>query len=61
MTDTTKPPILRKSITLPAWMWAEVAEHRAEQAYGTEAETIRQLVISGLFNERPPNTRKARR
>ena len=39
---------MRKSVTLPASMWLEIADYRFSERIGTEAEAVRRLVQSAL-------------
>ena len=41
-------PVVRKSVTLPESLWREVTEYRTREQIGSEMETMRQLVRSGL-------------
>lgn len=41
-------PLVRKTVTLPASLWAAVEAHRLAEAIGSEMETIRQLVKAGV-------------
>ena len=50
-----KPPlaseVIRKTIALPADLWADVAEFRHVARCGTEAEAFRRLIVAGLKAE----------
>jgi hypothetical protein len=44
-------PMIRKSVTLPESLWASVAEFRLSEQIGSEMETLRRLIQSGLRAE----------
>ena len=54
------PPSTRKSVALPDEMWEEIATFRHGERIGSEAETIRRLVRSGLQAEKKAVAKRAR-
>lgn len=43
----TDPPI-RKSVTMPASLWLDIAELQQKERCTTEAEAVRRIVIAGI-------------
>jgi len=41
------PPV-RKSVTMPASMWRNIAEFQSAERITTEAEALRRVVVAGL-------------
>jgi hypothetical protein len=44
--------LIRKSISLPERLWAEVWDFRFSWRFGSEAEAVRRLLQAGLAAER---------
>jgi hypothetical protein len=44
--------LVRKSITLPKWLWEVVVAYRKEQAFVSEAEAVRRLLLRALTVEK---------
>lgn len=45
-------PVTRKSVSLPDDVWEEVTQWRLLRRIATEAEAIRQIILSGLAAEK---------
>jgi len=58
-------PVVRKSVSLPESLWAEISDFRFGERIGTESEALRRLIQSGLRAETgkrsPPKPRKSAR
>jgi hypothetical protein len=54
--STDREPKTRKALTLPDWLWQEIADFRFTRRVNTEIEAVRRLVVAGLRAERVRTT-----
>ena len=57
MTDDLDP-LVRKSVSLRRSMWEEIEAYRASERLGSEAETVRRLLVEQLKKAMPPRSKK---
>ena len=50
--------IIRKTVSLPAWIWDEIERYRSREGAVTLADAVRRLLVDALSRARSKRERK---